>query len=262
MKKKQLYLFILIPSVFLGLSVFSNQVVAHEDQHAVISFPKNDWTFSGLFGTFKRDQLQRGFQVYKEVCSACHGLKRIAFRNFNSLGFSEAEIKSLAAQYIMQDGPNGEGKMFDRPGLPKDLLISPFPNDNAARAANNGALPPDLSLIVKARVGGPDYVYALLTGYVKPPTTVHLESGRHYNAYFPGNQLSMAQPLHDAQVIYADGTKATVEQMSKDVVSFLSWAAEPEMEERKQLGIKVFLYLLLTTGLFYATMRRIWARVK
>lgn len=261
MHKKSFLTFIIINSILLGIPSFTSNIAAHEE-HQTVALPKHDWTFSGFFGVFKRDQLQRGFQVYKEVCSACHGIKRISFRNLSAIGFSEAEIKSLAATYTMQDGPNAEGKMFDRPGLPKDPLIGPFPNDNAARSANNGALPPDLSLIVKARVGGPDYLHALLTGYVALPKDMHVDSGRHYNLYFPGHLLSMAPPLHDAQVTYADGTKATIDQMAKDVVTFLSWAAEPEMEERKQLGVKVFLYLLLTTGLFYATMRRIWSRVK
>jgi ubiquinol-cytochrome c reductase cytochrome c1 subunit len=249
-------------SLALLCTTLSVSLTANEHTHAPITLPKKDWTFSGIFGVFKRDQLQRGFQVYKEVCAACHGLKRIHFRELNALGFSEAEIKALSATYLIQDGPNSEGKMFERPGLSKDAFPSPFPNDNAARSANNGALPPDLSLIVKARVGGADYVYALLTGYTKPPTDIQIDNGRYYNSYFPGHILSMAPPLLEGQVNFADGTKATIEQMANDVVTFLSWAAEPEMEERKRLGVKVFLYLLLTTGLFYATMRRIWSKVK
>ncbi len=235
-------------------------VFAHE--HAVPELPKIEWSFDGFRGVFKRDQLQRGFQVYKEVCAACHGVKRVAYRNLASLGFSEAEIKSLAAVREVLDGPDAEGKMFNRPALSKDLIGSPFSNDNAARAANNGALPPDLSLIVKARTDGANYVHALLTGYEKPPEGVSVGDGQYYNRYFPGHQLAMAEPLREGAVSYSDGTVASVSQMAKDVVTFLAWTAEPEMEERKQLGVKVILYLLLMTGLFYATMRRIWSRVK
>ncbi len=231
-----------------------------EPSHA-LNFPKIEWTFGPLTGVFKREQLQRGYQIYKQVCSACHGIKRISYRNLSALGFSEAAIKVLASEHIIQDGPNAEGKMFDRTALPSDPLSSPFPNDNAARAANNGALPPDLYLIIKARAGGADYVYAILTGYTNPPPNVIVENGRHYNAYFPGHQIAMAQPLHDDLVTYSDGTPTTIDQMAKDVVTFLAWAAEPELEERKQLGIKVVLYLMLMTGLFYATMRRIWRRL-
>lgn len=253
-------------SLLLITCCFSSQVFvsnAHAGEaHQAPASPKVDWTFSSLFGVFKRDQLQRGFQVYKEVCAACHGIKRVSYRNLNALGFSEAAIKALAAERMVQDGPNTEGKMFERPALPKDAMAGPFPNDNAARAANNGSLPPDLSLIVKARVGGANYIHALLTGYVKPPAGKTIDAGRYYNAYFPGHEISMAPPLRDGQVTYSDGTVASVDQMSKDVVTFLAWAAEPEMEARKQLGVKVFLYLLLMTGLFYATMRRIWRGVK
>ena len=256
----------IILTLFLTICCFSNRTFTYSahasEAHQSQTLPKVNWTFSSLFGVFKRDQLQRGYQVYKEVCSACHGIKRVSYRNLNALGFSEAAIKVLAAEHLVQDGPNTEGKMFDRPALPKDAMASPFPNDNAARAANNGALPPDLSLIIKARVGGADYIHALLTGYVKPPAGKTIETGRHYNAYFPGHEISMAPPLHDGQVTYSDGTIASIDQMSNDVVTFLAWSAEPEMEARKQLGVKVFLYLLLMTSLFYATMRRIWRHVK
>lgn len=259
--KKRINLPAILTLSCFGVLASFNSAQANETHH-IQTLPKVEWTFGSLFGVFKREQLQRGYQVYKEVCSACHGIKRVSYRNLSALGFSEAAIKALAAEHMIQDGPNAEGKMFERPALPKDPISGPFPNDNAARAANNGALPPDLSLIVKARVGGADYLHALLTGYAKPPVGKAIDASRHYNTYFPGNEISMAPPLRDGQVTYSDGTTSTIDQMAKDVTTFLAWAAEPEMEARKQLGVKVFLYLLLMTGLFYATMRRIWRNVK
>ncbi|MCX7337929.1 MAG: cytochrome c1 [Alphaproteobacteria bacterium] len=224
--------------------------------------PKQAWTFTGPFGTFKKESLQRGFQVYKEVCSSCHSLKRIHYRDLSALGFKEGEIKAIAADYDVMDGPNAEGNPFKRKALPADAFPSPYPNDNAARTANNGALPPDLSLIIKARKNGADYIHALLTGYATPPLGVTVEPGHHYNPYFPGGQIAMTPPLTDGQVAYADNTKAIVDQMAHDVVTFLAWAAEPEMEHRKQLGVKALLYLAFMTLIFYATMRKIWKEVK
>lgn len=224
--------------------------------------PKQSWSFSGLFGTFKRDELQRGFQVYKEVCSVCHSLKRVRFRDLKGIGFKEAEVKAIASGYEVTDGPNAEGQPFQRKALPSDAIPSPFPNDNAARTANNGALPPDLSLITKAREGGADYVHALMNGYGQPPAGMIVGEGRHYNQYFAGAEIAMAKPLVDGQVVYADGTVSTVQQMSHDVTAFLAWAAEPEMESRKQMGIKVMAYLLIMSIIFYLTMRRIWKDVR
>jgi ubiquinol-cytochrome c reductase cytochrome c1 subunit len=222
---------------------------------------KQQWSFKGPFGTFDRSALQRGFQIYKEVCSACHAMRQVYFRNLAALGYNENEIKALAASVEVQDGPNDEGQMFNRPGRPYDRFKSPFPNDNAARAANNGALPPDLSVMTKARVHGADYLYALLTGYKPAPSSMKLPDGMSYNTAFAGAQIAMGAPLSEGSVTYADGTKATVPQMAHDVVTFLSWAAEPEMEERKRLGLKVMLFLLLLTGVLFAAKRRIWANV-
>ena len=221
--------------------------------------PERDWSFSGIFGQFDRGAMQRGLQVYREVCSGCHGLRFIAFRNLGALGYGEDEIKAIAAEYSIVDGPNEEGEMFERPGRPPDRFPSPFPNDKAAAANNNGAVPPDLSLIVKARTGGADYVHGLLTGYAEPPEDLEILEGQNYNLYFPGNVTAMAPPLFEDAVEYGDGTPATVERMATDVATFLAWTAEPEMEERKSMGIGVMLFLLVFTGVLYAVKRKVWA---
>jgi len=224
-----------------------------------VAIPAQDWSFSGIFGTFDRAAAQRGLQVYREVCAGCHSLKRIAFRNLADLGYGAEEIKAMAAEATVVDGPDDDGEMFERTGRASDYFPSPFPNDKAAAASNGGAVPPDLSLMVKARAGGADYLYALLTGYEEPPADFEMLEGLSYNAYFPGHQIAMAQPLDDDAVEYADGTAATLDQMSHDISVFLAWTAEPEMEERKQTGIKVILFLLVLTGLLYAVKRKIWA---
>lgn len=242
----------------------SVSLFATEHSHAPTAPLKpQKWSFNGPLGSFKRDELQRGFQVYKEVCASCHSLKRVRYRNLNALGFNEAEVKAIAASYKVTDGPNQEGEMFERPALASDRFVSPYPNDNAAKAVNNGALPPDLSLMVKARVGGADYVYGILTGFTKAPEGFVVGENQHYNLYMPGNLIAMAPPLvNEGQVTYADGTKATIEQMAHDVTAFLAWAAEPEMETRKKDGVTVLIYLLFMTTIFYFTMRRIWRDVK
>lgn len=223
--------------------------------------PARHWSFSGLFGTFDRGALQRGFQVYNEVCSGCHSVRLVAYRNLLEIGFTEDQVKKIAADKEVKDGPNAEGEMFDRPGKLADRFVKPFPNDEAARAANNGALPPDLSLMVKARKGGVDYLHALLTGYKEPPKGVKVPEGLNYNLYFPGSQIAMGPPLSEDGVEYADKTKATVAQMASDVSTFLAWTAEPELEARKRMGVKVLLFLLLLTGMLYAVKRKIWSDV-
>ncbi|MEX2650403.1 MAG: cytochrome c1 [Alphaproteobacteria bacterium] len=217
------------------------------------------WSFNGLFGQFDRPSLQRGLQVYQEVCAACHSLKYVAFRNLADLGFTEDEAKAVAVAYEVEDGPNDEGDMFTRPGRLSDRFPSPFANDKQARASNNGALPPDLSLITKARVGGPDYLYAILTGYHEPPADLTIGEGMYYNAAMAGNQIAMPPPLSEGLLAYADGTTASVEQMARDVTQFLTWAAEPRLEERKNTGVKTILVLVFLTALAYASKRRIWA---
>ena len=223
--------------------------------------PSMKWTFDGLFGSFDRAALRRGFQVYTEVCAVCHSLRLVHYRNLTAIGFSEDQVKAIAAEVEVADGPDAEGEMFDRPARPSDRFVSPFANDNAARAANNGALPPDLSLVTKSRIGGPDYIHGLMVGYREAPAEMEMAEGMDYNAYFPGHQIAMPAPLSEELVEYADGTEATVGQMAKDVTQFLVWAAEPELEERKRMGVKVVLFLVLLTGMLYAVKRAIWSDV-
>jgi ubiquinol-cytochrome c reductase cytochrome c1 subunit len=211
-----------------------------------IVIPDRKFSFDGVFGTYDRASAQRGFQVYKEVCAACHSLRLLSYRNLRDLGLTEAQVAAIASQFEIKDGPNDEGQMFERPGRPADRFRSPFPNDAAARAANNGALPPDLSVMTKARAGGADYLFALLTGYVDPPAGVTV----------------MGAPLNPDQVEFADGTSATVEQMAHDVSTFLQWAAEPELEQRRALGVKIIIFLTILAGLTYAVKRKVWADVE
>jgi len=225
------------------------------------ALPRQQWSFDGVFGTYDRASAQRGFQVYKEVCSVCHPVKHLHFRDLADIGYSEDEVKAIAAGYQVTDGPNDEGQMFQRPGRPSDPIPGPFPNDQAARAANNGALPPDQSLIVKARAGGPDYVYGILTGYKEAPASFKMLEGMNYNEFFPGHQIAMPTPLSDNAVTFADGTPATVPQMAHDVVTFLTWAGEPRLEDRHRAGFKVTLFLVVAAGVFYAAKRKIWAAI-
>lgn len=219
------------------------------------------WSFDGPFGTYDRAALQRGFLVYKQVCSACHGMKHLAYRNLTALGYSEDQVKNIAAEYSVTDGPDDEGEMFERTAKPSDKFKSPFPNDQAAKYANGGALPPDLSLITKARHSGSDYVYSLLTGYEEPEHAEDVPEGKYWNKYFPGHVISMAPPLADDMIVYEDGTPQTVGQYSADVAHFLTWAADPYMEDRKRTGIKVILFLAVFAMVMYAVKRRLWAKL-
>lgn len=227
-----------------------------------VKLKKVVWPFDGAFGQVDKRAAQRGYQIYTEVCAACHGLKRVAYRNLATIGFSEDEIKALAAEATIVDGPNDEGEMFDRPGRPSDYFVPPYANEKAARAANNGGYPPDLSLIAKARPDGANYIYSLLTGYRDTPEGVELAEGMYYNDYFPDHQISMPPPLSEGLVSYQDGTDATLDQMARDVTIFLQWAAEPEMEQRKRMGWKVLIYLAVFTFLFYLAKVRVWRDVK
>jgi len=255
--KKFLKLF----SFLFVLLFFSFQTLAAEK----VEYLKTDWSFKGLFGKFDRSSLQRGYQVYTEVCSSCHSMKYLSYRNLAEKGgpeFSEAQAKAIAASFEVKDGPNEDGDMFTRPGKLSDKFVMPYENVKAAQAANGGAYPPDMSVLVKARGGGVDYIYSLLQGYEDPPIGMELDDGVYYNKFMYGNKIKMANQLSDGLVNYSDGTEATVEQMSKDVTTFLMWAAEPHLEARHQMGFKAIVYLIILTILVYFSMKKIWSRIK
>ena len=225
---------------------------------------KVNWSFKELTGKFDRASLQRGFQVYKEVCASCHSMQYLSYRNLGEPGgpeFTQEEVKAIAASVEIEDGPDSQGEMFTRPGKPSDKFKSPYPNVEASTAANGGAYPPDMSVLVKARPGGADYMYSVLMGYEEPPAGMKLDDGVYYNKYMIGQKIKMASPLSEGIVEYSDGTEATMDQMAKDVTTFLAWAAEPELEERHRVGFKVIIYLLLLTILVYLSMKKIWSRI-
>ena len=225
---------------------------------------KVNWSFKELTGKFDRASLQRGFQVYKEVCASCHSMQYLSYRNLGEPGgpeFTQEEVKAIAASVEIEDGPDSQGEMFTRPGKPSDKFKSPYPNVEASTAANGGAYPPDMSVLVKARPGGADYMYSVLMGYEEPPAGMKLDDGVYYNKYMIGQKIKMASPLSDGIVEYSDGTEATMDQMAKDVTTFLAWAAEPELEERHRVGFKVIIYLILLTILVYLSMKKIWSRI-
>ena len=255
MIKKNFY----ILAIFFSYILVSNSSFSASSK---INYPEQNWSFSGLFGTFDKSSAQRGFQVYREVCSGCHGMRLMSYRNLSALGYNENELKALAAQFEVKDGPNDDGEFFTRPGRPSDKFVSPYENENAGRAANGGAYPPDLSLIVKARPDGANYLHALLIGYEEAPKGVKVPDGMYYNKYYSGNLIAMPQPLYEDGVDYFDGTKASEKQMAKDVTAFLAWAAEPEMEERKKLGVTVVLFLFIFSLLAYFSMKQVWAPIK
>ncbi len=248
-------------SIIILLSLNSYSVISAEK----VEYLKTDWSFKGLFGKFDRASLQRGYQVYTEVCAACHSMKYLSYRNLSEKGgpeFSVAQAKAIAASFEVIDGPNSDGEMFTRPGKLSDKFVMPYENVKAAEAANGGAYPPDMSVLVKARGGGVDYIYSLLQGYEEAPSGMTLDDGVHYNKYMYGNKIKMSAPLSDGIIEYSDGTNASVEQMSKDVTTFLMWAAEPSLEARHQMGFKAIVYLIILTILVYFSMKRIWSRVE
>ena len=225
---------------------------------------KVNWSFKELTGKFDRASLQRGFQVYKEVCASCHSMQYLSYRNLGEPGgpeFTQEEVKAIAASVEIEDGPDSQGEMFIRPGKPSDKFKSPYPNVEASTVANGGAYPPDMSVLVKARPGGADYMYSVLMGYEEPPAGMKLDDGVYYNKYMIGQKIKMSSPLSDGIVEYSDGTEATMDQMARDVTTFLAWAAEPELEERHRVGFKVIIYLILLTILVYLSMKKIWSRI-
>ncbi len=256
MLKKYRFLIILL---FLINPIYLNSA---EQTEKLLS---SNWTFKGPFGKFDRSSLQRGYQVYQEVCASCHSLKYVSYRNLSEPGgpeFTKEEVKAIAASFEIIDGPNSDGEMFTRPGRISDKLVMPYKNEEEAKVANGGAYPPDMSVLVKARKGGADYVYSVLLGYDQPPSNIQLDDGVYYNKYMYGNKIKMPAPLSDDLIEYSDGTKATEEQMAKDVVSFLMWTAEPHLEQRHKIGFRAIVYLIILSVLVYFSMKKIWSRIE
>ena len=252
------YKILFLISFLIGISFSSNAAEK-------VEYLKTDWSFKGLFGKFDRGALQRGYQVYTEVCSSCHSMKYLSYRNLAEKGgpeFTVEQAKAIAASFEVTDGPNEDGEMFVRPGKLSDKFIMPYENVKAAQAANGGAYPPDMSVLIKARGDGADYIYSLLQGYEEPPAGMTLDDGVYYNKYMYGNKIKMANQLSDGLVEYNDGTEATVQQMSKDITTFLMWSAEPHLETRHQMGFKAIIYLIILTTLVYFSMKRIWSRIE
>ena len=228
-----------------------------------INLIENNWSFDGIFGTFDRASLQRGFQVYKEVCAGCHSMQYLSYRNLSETGgpeFSAEEVKAIASQFETEDGPNSEGEMFIRPARLSDKFVSPYPNVEASTAANGGAYPPDMSVLAKARAGGADYIYSLLLGYEETPEGFELDDGVYYNKYMSGNKIKMSEPISEGIVEYSDGTVATKDQIAKDVTSFLVWASEPHLESQHRMGFKTIIYLIILITLVYLSKQKVWSR--
>jgi len=274
-------------AILAGAGVAGGQAWAAEEHPPEIA--RQQWTFGGMSGHFDNDQLRRGFQVYKNVCAACHGMRLLHYRNLSEPGgpeYAVGNVEQMAAEAQVPDGPNDDGEMFTRPGKPADRFVSPYPNPKAAAAANGGAVPPDLSVMAKARTieragpwyleplnwisdiattyqeQGPDYIHAMLTSYAEAPAGMTMAPGMYYNAAFPGHQIAMPSPLSDGQVTYPDGVPATLDNYSRDVTAFLMWTAEPKLEERKRMGLKVLVYLSILAGLLYLSKRALWSKIK
>jgi len=246
--------------LIIFISTVSFSVYAEE---ASTNYAKTNWSFKGIFGTFDRASLQRGYQVYQEVCSGCHSVQHLSYRNLSEKGgpeFSVEEAKAIAAQFEVEDGPNSDGEMFMRPGRLSDTFVKPYPNVEASTAANGGAYPPDMSVLTKARKGGADYIYSLLLGYEEAPTGFELEEGVYYNKYMSGNKIKMTAPLSDGLVEYSDGTQSTTAQMAKDITTFLVWTAEPHLESQHRMGFKVIIYLIVLLTLVYMSKQKVWSR--
>ena len=254
MLKKYLIFTLLI----LSLTGFKNLYSSEKD------LLKVNWSFKSFTGKFDRSSLQRGYQVYKEVCASCHSMRLLSYRNLGEAGgpeFTVNEVKNIAASFEVTDGPDDQGEMFTRAGRPSDKFVSPYPNIQAATAANGGAYPPDMSVLVKSRKGGANYIYSVLMGYEEPPKDFKLDDGVYYNEYMDGNKIKMSNPLSEDIIEYSDGTKASIDQMAKDVTTFLTWAGEPHLEARHKLGFKVIIFLIILSVLVYFSMKRIWSRI-
>ena len=255
---KSFFKFLILLLAFLGTSFNSNSAEK-------VEYLKTDWSFKGLFGKFDRGSLQRGYQVYTEVCASCHSLKYVSYRNLAEKGgpeFSIEQAKAIASNFEVTDGPNNDGEMFTRPAKLSDKFVMPYANDQEAKLSNGGAYPPDMSVLVKARAGGADYIYSVILGYEDPPEGMKLDDGVYYNKYMYGNKIKMPPQLYDDLVTYADGTPATPEQMAKDITTFLAWTAEPKLEERHKFGFRAIIYLVILTILVYFSMKRIWSRIE
>ena len=253
-----LKIFIVFHLLFLNIS---SAYSAGEKQ----SLLKQDWTFKSFFGKFDRSSLQRGYQVYTEVCASCHSMKYLSYRNLAEEGgpeFSIDQAKAIASSFEVSDGPNSDGEMFTRPAKLSDKFVMPYANIEEAKISNGGAYPPDMSVLVKARAGGADYIYSVLLGYEDPPDGMELDDGVYYNKYMYGNKIKMPPQLYEDLVTYGDGTVASPEQMAKDVVTFLSWSAEPKLEERHKFGFRAIAYLIILTILVYFSMKKIWSRIE
>ena len=246
--------------IALFLSLVPLTVFSEENNN---KFIETNWTFDGLFGTFDRASLQRGYQVYTEVCSGCHSVQHLSYRNLSEKGgpeFSADEAKAIASQFEVEDGPNSDGEMFVRSARLSDKFVKPYPNVEASTAANGGAYPPDMSVLAKARTGGADYIYSLLLGYEDTPEGFELDDGVYYNKYMPGNKIKMSEPISDGIVEYADGTEPTKAQVAKDITAFLVWASEPHLESQHRMGFKTIVYLIILITLVYMSKQKIWAR--
>ena len=249
---------------FLAILAFFIISFTNGNSAEKVKLLKQDWSFKGITGKFDRAALQRGYQVYTEVCASCHSMRLLSYRNLGEEGgpeFSVEQVKAIAANFEIEDGPNEEGEMFMRPGRPSDKFVSPYPNIQAATAANGGAYPPDMSVLVKSRKGGTDYIYSILAGYEDPPADFKLDEGVYYNKYMEGKKIKMSNPLSEGIVTYADGTKATEAQMAKDITTFLTWSAEPHLEARHKTGVRVIIFLIILTVLVYLSMQRLWSRI-
>ena len=247
--------------LIIFISTVSFLVYAEETN---TDYAKTNWSFKGIFGTFDRASLQRGYQVYQEVCSGCHSVQHLSYRNLSEKGgpeFSIEEAKAIASQFEVEDGPNSDGEMFNRPGRLSDKFVKPYPNIQASTAANGGAYPPDMSVLAKARAGGADYIYSLLLGYEEAPSGFELDDGVYYNKYMPGNKIKMSAPLSDGLVEYSDGTQSTTTQMAKDITTFLVWAAEPHLESQHRMGFKAIIYLIILLTLVYMSKQKVWSRL-